>query len=175
MSVGESKTVSVAPSEGYGTAFSEVVMAKRLLEDSYEETVSSSKYRDSFVSVVTDTEFAAQGKALPKLGDTISSGGVTSKVVKVEGGLITLSVENRKNPFYGKKLSVGLSGSDDGNRVTITKIEGDNVTVRVENASNPFKGKSLESGSSALIGGELHTVSKVDADTVVLKKGHELA
>lgn len=74
----------------------------------------------------------------------LSSGGVTSRVVKIEGGLITLSVENRKNPFYGKKLAVGLSGSDEGNRVTVTKIENGNVTVKVENASNPFKGKKTE-------------------------------
>lgn len=106
MSAGEKKTVTVSPGEGYGTAFVEVTMAKRLLEDSYEETYAESKYRDSFEAVVTDTEFAAQGKSLPKVGDVLSSGGVTSRVMKIEGGLITLSVENRKNPFYGKKLSV---------------------------------------------------------------------
>lgn len=144
MSSGESKTVSVTPEEGYGTAFTEVVMAKRLLEDSYEETYAESKYRDSFETVVTDTEFAAQGKPLPKVGDVLSSGGVTSRVVKIQSGLITLSVENRKNPFYGKKLSVGLSGNDEGNLVTVVKIENGNVTVKVENASNPFKGKKIE-------------------------------
>lgn len=60
MSVGEKKTVTVSPGEGYGTAFVEVTMAKRLLEDSYEEAYAESKYRDSFETVVTDTEFAAQ-------------------------------------------------------------------------------------------------------------------
>lgn len=60
MSVGEKKTVTVSPGEGYGTAFVEVTMAKRLLEDSYGEAYAESKYRDSFETVVTDTEFAAQ-------------------------------------------------------------------------------------------------------------------
>lgn len=85
MAPGEKKTVTVPPEDGYGTALVEVVMAKRLLEDSYEETVSASKYRDSFETVVTDTEFAAQGKPVPKVGDVLGSGDVTSVVKKIEG------------------------------------------------------------------------------------------
>lgn len=109
MSVGQKKTVSVPPEKGYGvSAGTEVRMAKRLLQDSYVETVSADKYRDSFETIVPDNAFAESGKPVPKVGDRISSGGAESEVLKVEGGLITLTVENRNNPFYGKKLAVGL-------------------------------------------------------------------
>lgn len=109
MSVGERKVFSVTPEKGYGvSAGTEVRMAKRLLEDSYAETVSADKYRDSFETVVPDNAFAESGKPLPKAGDRISSGGAESEVLKVQGGLVTLRVENRNNPFYGKKLAVGL-------------------------------------------------------------------
>lgn len=94
----------------------------------------------------------------------------------MQGGLVTLKVENRNNPFYGKELAVGLKGKrEDGSTVEITALDRDNVTVKVVNASNPFKDKKLEPGVSAMIGGELHTVKKVEGDAVVLTKGHELA
>lgn len=58
MSVGERKVFSVTPEKGYGTAEAEVRMAKRLLEDSYAETVSRKTYADSFETVVPDNAFA---------------------------------------------------------------------------------------------------------------------
>lgn len=75
MSVGEKKSFSVSPEKGYGASVgTQVRMAKRLLEDSYFETVSASKYRDSFETVVPDNAFVESGKPVPKVGDRISSG-----------------------------------------------------------------------------------------------------
>lgn len=98
---GETKTFEVPSSEGYAELKTEKRMAKRMLESEYEETYSVEKYRDVFETTVTDTQFAERGKPIPKIGEVIDSGGgITSKVVKIEGGMITVAVNNKKNPFY---------------------------------------------------------------------------
>ena len=175
MKVGEKKTLRIPPEEAYGTGGTEEVVPKKALEDKFTETVSREKYQDTFDVTVPDSAFKDQGKDIPKVGETITAGGVSAKVTKAEGGQISLQVENRQSPFYGKKLAVGLEGDFEGNKVKIVKLDEKNVTVEVTNLVNPFYGKKLAVGLEAPMNGQRFVVKKIDADTVTLERAHELA
>lgn len=175
MKVGEKKTLKIAPQDAYGTGGTEEVVPKKALEDKFTETVSREKYQDTFTVNVPETTFKDQGREIPKVGETITAGGVSAKVEKIENGNVTLQVENRQNPFYGKKLAVGLEGEFEGNKVKITKLDAKNVTLEVDNRNNPFYGKKLAVGLSGIYSGERFTVKKIDKDTVTLERAHELS
>jgi FKBP-type peptidyl-prolyl cis-trans isomerase 2 len=169
MKVGETRTLTIPPEEGYGTGGTEETVPKKALADTFTQTVSRDKYQDTVQADVPESAFTSQGKPVPKAGDTISAGGTSAKVVKVDNGTVTLSIDNRQNPFYGKKLAVGLTGDFEGNKVKITALDSKNVTVQVDNRNNPFYGKKLAVGLSAKWNGEVYTVKKIDQDTVTLE------
>jgi FKBP-type peptidyl-prolyl cis-trans isomerase 2 len=175
MKVGEKKTLRIPPEEAYGTGGTEEVVPRKALDDKFSETVPREKYQDVFEVTVPESTFKDQGNEVPKVGETITAGGVSAKVTKVEGGNVTLDVENRQNPFYGKKLAVGLEGDFEGNKVKITKLDTKNVTVEVTNLQNPFYGKKLAVGLEVPAGGERFAIKKIDEDTVTLERSHELS
>ncbi|MDQ1343853.1 MAG: hypothetical protein QG650_573 [Patescibacteria group bacterium] len=175
MKVGEKKTLRIAPEDAYGTKGTEEIVSRKALEDKFTETVSRDKYKDVFTVNIPETTFKDQGREIPKVGETITAGGVSAKVEKIEGGNVTMTVENRQNPFYGKKLAVGLEGDFEGNKVKILKLDEKNVTVEVENRNNPFYGKKLTVGIEAMYSGEKYTVKKIEKETVTLERSHELS
>ncbi|MFZ3233017.1 MAG: FKBP-type peptidyl-prolyl cis-trans isomerase [Patescibacteria group bacterium] len=175
MKVGEKKTLRLPPEEAYGTGGTEEVVPKKAFDDKFTETVSRDKYQDVVDIQVPETTFKDQGREIPKLGETITAGGVSAKVTKIADGKISLQVENRQNPFYGKKLAVGLEADFEGNKVKIVKLTDKDVTVEVTNLVSPFYGKKLVVGLEALYNGDKFTVKKIDKDTVTLERAHELS
>ncbi len=175
MKVGEKKTLRLPPEEAYGTGGTEEVVPRKAFDDKFSETVSRDKYQDVVDIEVPESTFKEQGREIPKLGETITAGGVSAKVTKIADGKISLQVENRQNPFYGKKLVVGLEADFEGNKVKITKLTEKDVTIEVTNLVSPFYGKKLVVGLSAMYGGDKFTVKKIDDDTVTLERAHELS
>lgn len=175
MKVGEKKTLRLPPEEAYGTGGTEEVVPRKAFDDKFSETVSRDKYQDVVDIEVPESTFKEQGREIPKLGETITAGGVSAKVTKIADGKISLQVENRQNPFYGKKLVVGLEADFEGNKVKITRLTEKDVTIEVTNLVSPFYGKKLVVGLSAMYGGDKFTVKKIDDDTVTLERAHELS
>jgi FKBP-type peptidyl-prolyl cis-trans isomerase 2 len=72
-----------------------------------------------------------------------------AKVEKIEGDVVTISAENRMNPFAGKKMQVGTEGKGGNNQtLRIEKIEGKVVTVKHTNPPNhAFAGVELKVGA----------------------------
>ncbi len=175
MKVGEKRTLEIPPEEAYGTGGTEEVVPRNYFQDSFEETVPRDKYQDEFRVQVPATTFESQGRSVPKVGETVTAGEVTALVEKSEKGELTLVIRNTSNPFYGKKLAVGLEGTFEGNAVKITKLDDKNVTVRVDNRQNPFYGKKLAVGLEAEVQGQKYVVRRVDRDSVTVERMHALA
>ena len=154
MRAGETKTVSVAPEDGYGTgnitrqAYYEniapvfsVTENKSLLEGKVTREMNVADIQPDFIKQYVD------GK---KAGDTITEEeGTVVKLVSRTDSTITFEFHNTSSPFYKKKLAVGSSETVDGVTFKVTKIDGENVTLEVTNTHSPFAGKDFVVGATA--------------------------
>lgn len=84
---------------------------------------------------------------------------------------ITLAINNKNNPFKGKKLVKGTQiRYEDGNIGTITKVTDKEVFLRVENKSNPFYGKKLVVGLTGIYEeSQRVTITKIEGKNITLK------
>lgn len=101
-----------------------------------------------------------------------------AKVIAIEGTNVTVEIENTGNPFYGKKLSIGLTGEFEGNAVIVKNLTDKEVTIEVNNKANPFYGKKIKEGLEAMIPNRGKVkIMKIDKDnvTIGLQNPHELA
>lgn len=48
---------------------------------------------------------------------------MTAKVTKIDGQKVTLSIENKQNPFFGKKLIVGAVSEKDNIKFTVKELK----------------------------------------------------
>ena len=154
MRAGETKTVSVAPEDGYGTGnitretyyediapvFS-ITQEKSLLEGKVTREMNIADIQPDFIKQYID------GK---KTGDTITEEeGTVVKLVSRTDSTITFEFHNTSSPFYNKKLAVGSSETTNGITFKVTKIDGDKVTLEVTNTNSPFTGKNFVVGATA--------------------------
>ncbi len=87
-----------------------------------------------------------------KEGQTLTGGlGIVAKVAKIDGDNITLDIENKDHPFYGKKLEVGSTSEKDGATFTVKELTESGITMDVKNSKSPFAGKKFEVGSVGTI------------------------
>ena len=155
MRAGETKTVSVAPEDGYGTgnitreAYYEDIapvfsttQEKSLLEGKVTREMNIADIQPDFIKQYID------GK---KTGDTITEEeGTVVKLVSRTDSTITFEFHNTSSPFYNKKLAVvGSSETTNGITFKVTKIDGDKVTLEVTNTNSPFTGKDFVVGATA--------------------------
>ena len=154
MRAGETKTVSVAPEDGYGTgnitreAYYEDIapvfsttQEKSLLEGKVTREMNIADIQPDFIKQYID------GK---KTGDTITEEeGTVVKLVSRTDSTITFEFHNTSSPFYNKKLAVGSSETTNGITFKVTKIDGDKVTLEVKNTNSPFTGKDFVVGATA--------------------------
>lgn len=52
--------------------------------------------------------------------------------------MITLAIENKENPFYGKKLVVGATAQKDKITFTVKALTDTGVTLDIINGDSPF-------------------------------------
>ena len=71
--------------------------------------------------------------------------------MKIEGENITLMIDNKENPFYGKKLEVGAVAKKEKVSFTIKALTEKTVTLLINNGESPFFGKSFVVGATASI------------------------
>ena len=88
-----------------------------------------------------------------------------------------MEIDNTKNPFYGKKMVVGLKSTFEGNNVTVKKITETEVVLEVINKANPFYGKKIKVGMEGEMpsGGKMKilTIGKENI-TIGVPNTHEL-
>lgn len=177
MKLGEKKTLTIAPKDAYGEAFTEQEVPAKYLKDVFTQTGSRDDFRDIISQTVPVSALGENGKDLT-VGKVIEAGNTRAKVTKIDGDSVTVDIENTQNPFYGKKLAVGLKGEFEGNIVTIKKLSAKVVTLEINNKANPFYGKKLKEGLSATTkDGKKVIIAKIGKDTITIKipNTHELA
>ncbi|MDP2104114.1 MAG: hypothetical protein Q8K26_04295, partial [Candidatus Gracilibacteria bacterium] len=104
------------------------------------------------------------------------AGNIKAKVTAIEGDNVTVEIDNTGNPFYGKKLAVGLTGEFEGNSVVIKKLTDKEVTIEVNNKANPFYGKKIEVGMEGKSGENTIKIVSITKENVTIAAGrHELA
>ncbi|MDD2487550.1 MAG: FKBP-type peptidyl-prolyl cis-trans isomerase [Candidatus Gracilibacteria bacterium] len=143
MKVGEKKTLTIKPADGYGEKSIKQDIPLNYLQDKIVQTVPADSFKDKIVQTVPAEAF--KDKQL-KVGDVINESGITGKVTAISDLGVSVEIDNKQNPFYGKKLAVGLQSDYQGNGVKITAISGTGVSVEVDNKQNPFYGKKLAEG-----------------------------
>ena len=81
----------------------------------------------------------AAGGIYAKLGQGLFS----TKEVFEKGGKVTVQIDNKQNPFYGKKLTKWLSATlPNGQKITIKDVSDKDVTIELPN-TNALAGKTL--------------------------------
>jgi FKBP-type peptidyl-prolyl cis-trans isomerase 2 len=177
MAVGEKKTLTIAPKDAYGEAVQEQTFPKTVFQDTILQDLPKNNFDDVISQTVPVTVLGAQATTA-KVGESISAGGLTAIVKAIDDKNVTLEIANTLNPFYKKKLKVGLKGEFDGNTITIKKIGDKTVSVEILNKQNPFYGKKLIPGlSGKLPTGQTITIKKIEGDQVSaeIPNTHELA
>ncbi len=177
MKLGEKKTLTLAPKDAYGEAYTEKEVSARYFQDIFTETVPRETFQDTITQTVPLSALGDKAKDLT-VGQMIDAGSTKAKVVKIEEGNITLDIENSQNPFYGKKLAVGLKITFEGNAITVKGLTDTGVTLEVVNKANPFYGKKIKEGmEGATPNGEKIKILKMTTDTVTIgvPNTHELA
>lgn len=114
MKKGEKKTIEVLPKDGYGesTTVDENVQEYNI-RPRFTVTVDKARFSDTISQTVQKSAMGEEGNNLT-VGKTITGGqNITAKVTKIDGENITLEIDNKENPFYGKKVAVGISTEQD--------------------------------------------------------------
>lgn len=177
MKKGEKKTLVIAPKDAYGEAFTEQVVPAKYFQDVFTETVPRDNFKDTVTQTVPLSALGEKGKDLV-VGKVIEAGSVKAKVTKIEGDNVTVDIDNTQNPFYGKKIAVGLKSVFEGNNVTVKKMTDKEVVLEVVNKVNPFYGKKIKEGmEGALANGKKMKILKIEKDNVTIgvPNTHELA
>jgi FKBP-type peptidyl-prolyl cis-trans isomerase 2 len=151
MKKGEKKMIEVAAKDGYGETSIVRTVPKYEVAPEFTITVDKARFQDVITQVVPLSSLGDAGKGL-KEWQTLTGGlGIPAKVVKLDGENVTLAIENRDHPFYGKKLEVGASSEVDGAKFTVKQLTETGVTMDVVNSRSPFAGKKFEVGIEGVL------------------------
>lgn len=141
MSKGEKKTIEVLPIDGYGEASMKRTVRESEVSPEFTITTDRAQFEDTSVQTVQKSLLGEQGKSLVE-GQTLTGGAnVTAKVTKIDGENVTLLIDNKENPFYGKKLEVGAVAKKEKITFTLKALTDKTVTVLIKNEESPFSGK----------------------------------
>lgn len=147
MKKGERKTIEVSPKDGYGEGVVVRTVPKYEIAPEFTINVDKTRFQDVITQVVPRSSLGEAGKDL-KEGQTLTGGlGIAAKVVKLDGDNVTLDIENKDHPFYGKKLAVGASSEKDGAKFTVKQLTDTGVVMDVMNSKSPFAWKKFEVGA----------------------------
>ncbi len=143
MKVGEKKELRISPKDAYGEKTMEQTIPREVIESKFTRTIDKEQFSDVITRTVPTSMLGEKGNNVKK-GEKISANGTDATVVDVASGSVTLAIENKQNPFYGKELKAGLQTEVEKNIITIKSLSASGVTVEVENKSSPFYGKELK-------------------------------
>jgi FKBP-type peptidyl-prolyl cis-trans isomerase 2 len=146
---GDTSTIMVLPKDGYGEASIVRTVRESEVAPEFTLTTDRSRFEDTIVESVARSVLGEQGKSLT-VGQTLTGGAdVVAKVTKIDGDTITLTIDNKDHPFYGKKLAIGGKATKDNIAFTIKDLSATGITLLIANGNSPFVGKEFVVGASA--------------------------
>lgn len=83
MRLGEKKTLTIAPKDAYGEAYTEQEVPSKYFQDVFTQVVPLDNFRDTITQTVPLSALGDQGKGLV-VGQTITAGTTSAKVTKLE-------------------------------------------------------------------------------------------
>ena len=130
-------------------------------------TTDKRNFSDKNTETVPLSTFGEEGKTFT-VGKTLTGGdNITAKITKIENDMVTLDIDNKSNPFYGKRLVVGATAEKDKTKFTVKGLTETGITLDVENAESPFYGKEFVAGATATLkNGSILTVKSFSGETV---------
>ena len=137
----ESKVIEVLPADGYGEASTKRTVRDSEVAPEFTITTDRSQFEDTAVQTVQKNLLGEQGKSLVVWQTLTGGANVTAKVTKIDGENVTLMIDNKENPFYGKKLEVGATAKKENITFTIKALDEKAITVFIKNGDSPFSGK----------------------------------
>jgi FKBP-type peptidyl-prolyl cis-trans isomerase 2 len=151
MKKGEKKTIEVLPKDGYGETNMKRTVRDSEVAPEFTVTTDRSQFEDTAIQTVQKNLLGEQWKNLV-IGQTLTGGAnVTAKVTKIDGENVTLMIDNKENPFYGKKLVVWATATKDKITFTVKTLTDKEVTMFIINGNSPFAGKKFIVGAMAPI------------------------
>jgi FKBP-type peptidyl-prolyl cis-trans isomerase 2 len=184
MKVGEKKTLNIKPEQAYGTEWKsegENIVDIAIFDRELTRKIPLSETKSTIKMEVEKSTLWQEGN-LPKVGDVLTSqSGVKAKVLAIGEKMVSLEIDNSKNPFAGKKIAVGTSVKlEGGSTAVISAVDSKELTVKIDNRSNPFYGKTLTVGLVGLYQEKQRlTIKKIEGKNVTLlietKNDHKLA
>ncbi len=154
MKKGESKIIEVLPKDGYGEASMTRTIQKAEVAPSFTITTDKARFEDMIVQTVERSALGDQGKDIVVWQTLTGGSDVKALIQKIEGDMITLAIENKENPFYGKKLVVGATAQKDKITFTVKALTDTGVTLDIINGDSPFSWKEFVAGATAEFPGQ---------------------
>ena len=175
MKVGEKKSFTVLPEDGYGVSGQEREYQKYEVAPRFEYTQKKENLGKTITETIEKTslpESMLQELAGKKVGDPlVGPTGISATIRAITETGVTVEIENTNNPFYNKELVVGATGVDtQGNEYTIKKIEGDEVVLDILNKLTPFTEENFHVGSSVELQGTTLTIKAITDTGVTLEE-----
>ena len=128
MKVGETKKVHIEAKDAYGEEYIQTTVPL----DQYKEVITQSVPENALLGNLQQQLPKSQAKQLlgsVAIGTNKKIGEATLKILTVTGDNVTVSIDDPKAPFYGKKIVVGLeTPAQDGSLITVKKITADDKT-----------------------------------------------
>lgn len=177
MKVGEKKVIEVSPKDGYGEDTIVRPVSKYEIAPSFTVTLDKSKFQDKVTEKVSKAMLGEDGKTVT-VGKTLNgANGMTAVVKNIDDDTVTLEIDNKAHPFYGKKFVVGAKANQEGMEWTIKSINGTGATFDIVNTKSPFYGKNFVVGASAQIPGATQSgtivIESMSGDTISVKMPNE--
>lgn len=101
----------------------------------------------------------------------------TATVTSADATSITLDIENRSNPFYGKKIVVGATAETEQKDTTfkITAIQGTGVTLEITNKNSPFYNKDFTTGATIDTPNGKIEIKEIQDENIIVSQYHPMA
>lgn len=124
MKKGEKMMLVVAPKDGYGELTKTEVVPRNSIAPNFTTTIDKNILSDTITQTVDRSMLGEQGGTGLTVGQTLTGGqDMTAKVTKIDGQKVTLSIENKQNPFFGKKLTIGAVSEKDKIKFTVKELK----------------------------------------------------
>lgn len=151
MKKGEKKMIEVLPIDGYGESSMRRTVKESEVAPEFTITTDKAQFEDTSIQTVQKNLLGEQGKSLLVWQTLTGGANVIAKVTKIEGENVTLMIDNKENPFYGKKLEIGAVAKKDKISFIIKALTDKTITILINNGESPFSGKPFVVGATAPI------------------------
>jgi len=132
MKIGEKKKIRLEPKDAYGEEFIEQTKPLDEYKEVITQTVPANALTGNLEQKIPKDQ-ALQLFGSVDVGTEKKIGEASLKILSISGTEVVISINDPKAPFYGKKVTVGMTTTaQDGSEITIKKINDKNVDVDIK-------------------------------------------